>query len=108
MKKLHPRHLSLVLITSLNCSALLLSAAEIAWQPTFNLTNANQVDTNGTLVRAVNATSGGDSTTVDIGGENILFAAEAIAPSNTSTGTFFTGGGGDSGKAGDVGPSHAE
>ena len=97
MKKRHPRHLPLVLIASLNSSALLLSAAEITWQPTFNLTNANQVDTNGTLVKAVNATSDGDSTTVNIGGENILFAAEAIAPSNTNTGTFFTGGGGDSG-----------
>ena len=77
MKKLHPRHLPLVLIASLNSSALLLSAAEIAWQPTFNLTNANQVDTNGTLVKAVNATSDGDSTTVNL---SLIHISEPTRP----------------------------
>jgi len=95
MKKLRSPHFPLAFVLS----ASFLSAAEITWQPTFNLTNASQVNTDGTLVKAVNATSGGDSPTVNIGGENILFSAEAIAPNNTNTGTFFTGGGGDSGNS---------
>ena len=94
MKKLCLRRFPFALAAALTSGASFLSAAEITWQATFNLTNANQVSTDGTLVKAVNATSGGDSPTVNIGGENILFSAEDIAPSNTNTGTFFTGGGG--------------
>ncbi|MFT6861980.1 MAG: hypothetical protein ACJAVK_000534 [Akkermansiaceae bacterium] len=72
-----------------------LSGAEITWQPPFNITSANSIETSGTLVAAVNATNGGDSPTVNLGGENILFSANPLAPANTATGSFFTGGGGD-------------
>lgn len=78
---------------------LVLKGAEITWQAPFNITSVDSIDTNGTLVDAVNATSGGDSPTVNVGGENITFTAEAIGPSNTNTGTFFTGGGGNTGNA---------
>ncbi len=78
---------------------LCLGAAEITWQTPFNITSVASIDTSGTQVTAVNATNGGDSPTVNIGGVNILFSASAIAPSNTTTGTFFTGGAGDTGNA---------
>ncbi|MEN8773669.1 MAG: lamin tail domain-containing protein, partial [Akkermansiaceae bacterium] len=76
---------------------LALQGAEITWQAPFNITSVDSINTNGTLVDAVNATSGGDSPTVSVGGENITFTAGSIAPSNTSSGTFFTGGGGNTG-----------
>lgn len=74
-----------------------LTGAEITWQAPRNITSVGSIDTSGTLVTAVNATNDGNVQTVNVGGENILFSASAIAPSNTSTGTFFTGGGGDTG-----------
>ncbi|MDB4451505.1 hypothetical protein N9131_00640, partial [bacterium] len=55
---------------------LVLKGAEITWQAPFNITSVDSIDTNGTLVDAVNATSGGDSPTVNVGGENITFTAE--------------------------------
>jgi hypothetical protein len=74
-------------------------AAQIDWQPPFNITSVNNIDTSGTLVGAVNAVSGGGNVTVNVGGENILFTPSPIGPANTNTGTFFTGGGGDTGDA---------
>ncbi len=85
------------LFSLLTCS--LLPGAGIIWQAPFNITSVGSIDTNGTLVTAINATSGGDSPTVNVGGENITFTASGIAPSNTGTGTFFTGGGGTTGNA---------
>lgn len=76
---------------------LVLSGAEITWQSPFNITSVNSIDTNGTLVSAINATGGSDSPTVNVGGENITFTASNIGPANTNTGTFFTGGGGTTG-----------
>ncbi|MDA7868764.1 hypothetical protein N9B28_03050, partial [bacterium] len=76
-----------------------LQSAEVTWQAPFNITSVNSIDTNGTLVDAVNATSGGDSPTVNVGDENITFNANGIGPANTNTGTFFTGGGGNTGNA---------
>ena len=84
--------LALALATSLS-----LPGAEITWEAPFNITSANSIDTNGTLVTAVNATNDGNGPTVSVGGENINFTASAIGPSNTSTGSFFTGGGGSTG-----------
>ncbi len=75
------------------------NAAEITWQAPFNITSVNDLATNGTLTVAVNANGDGDNTTVTVGDESILFSAIAIGPSNTSTGTFYTGGGGDTGDA---------
>jgi hypothetical protein len=86
----------------LTSAALLLQlapAAQIDWQEPFNITSVDNLDTSGTLVAAVNATSGGDSFTVNVGGENILFAPSPLASGNTNTGTFYTGGGGDTGDA---------
>jgi len=74
-----------------------LTGATINWDTPFNLTNANQIDTNGSLVTAVNVTSDSNNQTVTIGGEDILFGGNNIAPNITNTGTFFTGGGGDTG-----------
>ncbi len=74
-------------------------AAEITWEAPSNLTSVNGLATDGTLVIAVNANGDGDNTTVTVGGESILFSALAIGPSNTSTGTFYTGDGGDTGDA---------
>ena len=76
-----------------------LQSAEVTWQAPFNITSVNSIDTDGTLVDAVNATSGGDSPTVNVGDENITFNANGIGPANTNTGTFFTGGGGNTGNA---------
>lgn len=92
---LHPKHLLRLALTL----PLGLSGAEITWQAPFNITSVSSIDTSGTLVTAVNATSGGDSPTVNLGGENILFSSNNIGPSGTGTGTFFTGGGGDTGNA---------
>lgn len=78
----------------LTSAALLLQlapAAQIDWQEPFNITSVDNLDTSGTLVAAVNATSGGDSFTVNVGGENILFAPSPLASGNTNTGTFYTG-----------------
>ncbi len=97
MKKTNLCRLSRALIAALASCSSFLSAAEITWQPTFNLTAANQINTDGTLVSAVNTTSDGNSQTVTANGENIPFTAGSIAPSNTNTGTFFTGGGGNTG-----------
>ena len=71
--------------------------AEISWPPPFNLTSANQIDIDGSLVSAVNITSDGNNQTVSIGGEDILFSGSNISPNTTNTGTFFTGDGGDTG-----------
>ncbi|YCM46550.1 lamin tail domain-containing protein [Verrucomicrobiaceae bacterium 227] len=76
-----------------------LTGAEISWDPPFNLTNANQLDTTGTLVSAVNVTGDSNNQTVTVGGEAILFSGDDIAPSNTNTGNFFTGDGGDTNNA---------
>ena len=76
-----------------------LQGAEITWQAPFNITSVDSIDTNGTLVDAINATRGGGSPTVNFGGENITFTANAIGPSNTGNGTYFTGGGGNTGNA---------
>ncbi|MGB0326036.1 MAG: lamin tail domain-containing protein [Akkermansiaceae bacterium] len=74
-------------------------AAEIDWQAPFNITSVNSIDTNGTLLQAVNATTDGNSPTVTVAGEAILFSGSPIGPANTNTGSFFTGGGGDTGNA---------
>ena len=76
-----------------------LSAAPITWGVPFNITSDSDIDTNGTHVTAVNAKSGGGSTTVTIGGESILFTGVAIGPANTGTGSYYTAGGGNSGNS---------
>lgn len=70
-------------------------AAEIDWQAPFNITSVNSIDTSGTLLQAINATTDGNSPTVTVAGEAILFSGSPIGPANTNTGSFFTGGGGD-------------
>ena len=67
-----------------------LQGAEITWQAPFNITSVDSIDTNGTLVDAINATRGGGSPTINFGGESITFTANAIGPSNTGNGTYFT------------------
>jgi len=74
-------------------------AAEITWQAPFNITSVSSIDTTGTLVEAKNANADNNSQTVNVGGENILFAGMSFPQSNTNTGTFFTAGGGDTGNA---------
>ncbi len=81
----------------LACSLTPSAAAPITWQAPFNIASDSDIDKTGTLVEAKNACGDSNSQTVNIGGENILFEAIAIAPSNTATGTFFTGGAGDTG-----------
>ena len=76
-----------------------LPAAEISWDAPFNITSDSDIDTSGTLVTAVNNVSGAGSTSVTVGGETIVFTHDQISPSVSSTGTFFTGGGGDTGNA---------
>lgn len=83
-------------------SILLLSvsrSAEITWQPPFNLTSADLLDTSGNLVRAVNATGDDDSPAVILAGEPISFEASPLGPNNTDTSNFFTGDGGDTGNS---------
>ena len=86
-------------IAVLTSCASFLSASEITWQPTFDLTSANQINTDGTFVAALNAVSDGNSQTVTVGGEDILFSADDIAPANTGTSNYFTGSGGDTGNS---------
>ena len=87
----------LTLVTGLLFSTPTLTGAGITWEAPFNLTSANQIDTSGTLVGAANVTSDSNNQTVTTGGENILFSGSNISPNTTNTGTFFTGGGGDTG-----------
>ena len=93
------RTLPLLCLLAFACAPWQAAAAPITWQTPFNLTSTDEIDTTGTLVEAKNATSDGRSPTVSVGDEDITFEAVAIGPSNTATGTFFTGGGGDSGDA---------
>ena len=51
----------------------------------------------GTLIEARNATSGGDSPVVNVDGESIPFESMNFGVNATGTGSFFTGGGGDTG-----------
>ena len=55
-------------------------AAEIDWQAPFNITSVNSIDTNGTLLQAVNATTDGNSPTITVAGEAILFSGSPIGP----------------------------
>ena len=71
--------------------------APITWGNPFNISSDSDIDTNGTHVAAVNATDDGNSPTVTIGGVSIPFTGVKIGPSATNTGTFYTGGGGDTG-----------
>ncbi len=74
-------------------------SAPVTWQAPFNITDVNGIDTSGTHVEAKNATNDGTSPTVNVGGENITFQGMNFGVSATSTGTYFTGGGGDTGNA---------
>jgi len=76
-----------------------LSAAPITWGAPFNITSDADIDTNGTHVAAVNATNDSNGPIVSVGGVNIPFTGSQIGPASTNTGTFFTGGGGDTGNA---------
>ena len=75
----------------------LLQASPIVWKEPFNLTNVSGLSTSGTLVRAVNATTDGNSPVVMVGSESIPFQAVNLGPSGTGTDVYFTGDGGDTG-----------
>ena len=74
-------------------------AAPITWGAPFNISSVNDIDTNGTLVEAKNATNDGNSPTVNVGGELITFNAMTFGVNITGTSNFYTGGGGDTGDA---------
>ena len=86
-------------ILLLACGLIPADAAPITWQAPFNITSTADIDTGGMLVEAKNASNGNGNTTVNVGGENILFEASALGPNNTNTGTFFTGDGSDTNNA---------
>lgn len=72
-----------------------LTAAPITWKAPFNITTVDDIDTNGTLVAAKNATSDSNSPVVSVNGEDIIFDAMTFGVSITSTQGYFTGGGGN-------------
>ena len=74
-----------------------LHAAPVTWQVPFNLTNVSGIATNGTLVRAVNATTDASAPVMTVGAEAITFQPVSLGPSGVGTGTYFTGDGGDTG-----------
>ncbi|CAN5336996.1 hypothetical protein BH23VER1_BH23VER1_02640 [soil metagenome] len=86
------------------CTGLIAAApsaypAPISWDPPLDMAAATDIDSTGFLVEAKNATSGGDSPTVDTGTEAIPFQAMDFGVNATGTGTFFTGDGSDTGNA---------
>jgi hypothetical protein len=72
-----------------------LTAAPITWGTPFNITTVGDIDTNGTLVAAKNATCDSNSPVVSVNGEDINFDAMTFGVSITSTQGYFTGGGGN-------------
>ncbi|MDG2122550.1 MAG: lamin tail domain-containing protein, partial [Verrucomicrobiales bacterium] len=90
--------------TTITAAALLLlsaaasHSAPITWSAPVNITSDSDIDTSGTLHTAINTTSDEALRIVTIGAETITFNnAINVGPTTTSTGTFFTGGGGSTG-----------
>lgn len=73
-------------------------SAPITWQAPFNITSDSDIDTSGTHVAAINNVNGGGNVSVTVGAETIVFTPQQISPS-VASGTFFTGGGGNTGNA---------
>lgn len=86
-------------LTLSGAMATVATAAPITWQQPFNITSDADIDTSGTHVTAVNNVGSGGDVSVTIGDETIIFNPQKISP-NVASGTFFTGGGGDTGNAG--------